>query len=101
MAGSKDRILNKAQVAAVGAILRDEFGPIVATLDPQFTGYAAVSLWASVRQTRLFEENPVFYATARFGRSQSPVGRAVDRKFRNYYRRLRSAHANALAENQD
>ncbi|VDC05511.1 unnamed protein product [Peniophora sp. CBMAI 1063] len=101
MAGSKDRILNNHQAYIIAAILHAEFAPTVAMMDPNFTGYAAVSQWASARQTRLYEDH--WDAFPRLGGFRPPIGvrRAVDRKFRNYYRKLRSAHTNAVVDGQD
>ncbi|VDB96473.1 unnamed protein product [Peniophora sp. CBMAI 1063] len=89
MAGSKDRILNKAQADAVGDVLKTEFAPTVTKLDPKFSGYSAVTQWAADRQARLFKENLVF----QIGTITDEHKKAVDRKFRNYYRKLKATRS--------
>ncbi|VDC00806.1 unnamed protein product [Peniophora sp. CBMAI 1063] len=87
MAGSKHLTLNKAQVAVIGDILKTEFTTAVTKLDPKFSGYSSVTQWASDRQARLFKEHILFTV----GTITDAHKKAVDRMFRNYYRKLRMA----------
>ncbi|VDC02488.1 unnamed protein product [Peniophora sp. CBMAI 1063] len=84
------RYLTPAQNNAIQAVLTTEFKSRIRDADPGFSGYRAVSAWASWRQNMLFVEHPLF--RKRPDCDRAPLKTSIDRKFRNFYYRLREAH---------
>ncbi|VDC01203.1 unnamed protein product [Peniophora sp. CBMAI 1063] len=84
----RESTLSVNQKKFVKAILKDEFEPYVRESDPDLSGFHAVTDWASARRARIFDEVSIF-KTAHVRKNILLYKQAVDRKFRNFYYRLR------------
>ncbi|VDB95712.1 unnamed protein product [Peniophora sp. CBMAI 1063] len=89
MAGSKHRTLDPAQAHVVSTILQEEFAAVVRDKDPGVTSYRNVTKWASARRAKIFAEETLFKTVA-VRAKLAEFNLAVDRCFRNYYRKLRT-----------
>ncbi|VDC02740.1 unnamed protein product [Peniophora sp. CBMAI 1063] len=80
--------LSRAQTEAINTILEEEFTLIILDTDPTFSGFRAVSRWASWRKDLIFAEDPLF-RTPNVVDSEMFFKQAVNRRFRNFYHKLK------------
>ncbi|VDC00599.1 unnamed protein product [Peniophora sp. CBMAI 1063] len=96
----RQQVLSRLQADAISNILSSEFHDIVMELDPAFTiGFVAVRAWVSDRVRAILAEDPHF-RTRDVEENINVYKRVLDRKFRNRYIRLHSAHDAANAANE-
>ncbi|VDC01273.1 unnamed protein product [Peniophora sp. CBMAI 1063] len=89
---TKPSILSARQNSAINSILKNEFSPYILESDASFSGFGAVSKWASQRKEQAFAEDASFQTEA-VTANATPYKQAVDRKFRNFYYRMRDGRS--------